>query len=143
MIDDAGLKVLATTDRIRTWYSVNYQEAFPNLENQTDPMQLQLPEARNLNSIILFGERMPVGMLDTETFETLSENIEVEEIEISRSRLQVRDIAMMMYTSGTTANPKGCPITHEALVRPAVEAGRTRFMITETDRMWDPLLCFI
>ena len=85
---------------------------------------------------------MPVGMLDTETFETLSENIEVEEIEISRSRLQVRDIAMMMYTSGTTANPKGCPITHEALVRPAVEAGRTRFMITETDRMWDPLPMF-
>ena len=144
VIDDAGLKVLATTDRIveHVDFVELLQEAFPNLENQTDPMQLQLPEARNLNSIILFGERMPVGMLDTETFETLSENIEVEEIEISRSRLQVRDIAMMMYTSGTTANPKGCPITHEALVRPAVEAGRTRFMITETDRMWDPLPMF-
>ena len=144
VIDDAGLKVLATTDRIVELvdFVELLQEAFPNLENQTDPMQLQLPEARNLNSIILFGERMPVGMLDTETFETLSENIEVEEIEISRSRLQVRDIAMMMYTSGTTANPKGCPITHEALVRPAVEAGRTRFMITETDRMWDPLPMF-
>ena len=85
---------------------------------------------------------MPTGMLDTETFETLSKNIDEEAIEISRSRLQVRDIAMMMYTSGTTANPKGCPITHEALVRPAIEAGRTRFNITEMDRMWDPLPMF-
>ena len=129
VIDDAGLKVLATTDRIVEHVDfVNLlQEAFPDLENQADPMRLELSEARNLNSIILFGERMPTGMLDTETFETLSKNIDEEAIEISRSRLQVRDIAMMMYTSGTTANPKGCPITHEALVRPAIEAGRTRF----------------
>ena len=144
VIDDAGLKVLATTDRIveHVDFVKLLQEAFPDLENQTDPMRLELSEARNLNSIILFGERMPTGMLDTETFETLSKNIDEEVIEISRSRLQVRDIAMMMYTSGTTANPKGCPITHEALVRPAMEAGRTRFKITETDRMWDPLPMF-
>ena len=144
VIDDAGLKVLATTDRIveHVDFVKLLQEAFPDLENQADPTRLELSEARNLNSIILFGERMPTGMLDTETFETLSKNIDEEAIEISRSRLQVRDIAMMMYTSGTTANPKGCPITHEALVRPAIEAGRTRFKITEKDRMWDPLPMF-
>jgi len=101
VIDDAGLKVLATTDRIveHVDFVKLLQEAFPDLENQADPMRLELSEARNLNSIILFGERMPTGMLDTETFETLSKNIDEEAIEISRSRLQVRDIAMMMYTS--------------------------------------------
>ena len=61
VIDDAGLKVLATTDRIVEHVDfVNLlQEAFPDLENQADPMRLELSEARNLNSIILFGERMP------------------------------------------------------------------------------------
>ena len=48
----------------------------------------------------------------------------------------------MMYTSGTTAMPKGCPLSHEALVRPAMEAGRTRFELTASDRMWDPLPMF-
>ena len=27
------------------------------------------------------------------------------------------DTGVMLYTSGTTAMPKGCPLTHEALVR--------------------------
>jgi acyl-CoA synthetase (AMP-forming)/AMP-acid ligase II len=144
VIDDAQLKVLATTDRIveHVDFVSLLQESFPELDSQTDSMKLDLEQAQNLNTIILFGERMPTGMLDTKSFESLSDQISIEEIEKSRSRLQIRDIAMMMYTSGTTANPKGCPITHEALVRPAVEAGRTRFKITETDRMWDPLPMF-
>lgn len=144
VIDDAQLKVLATTDRIveHVDFVSLLQESFPKLDSQSDSMKLDLEEAQNLNTIILFGERMPTGMLDTKSFESLSDKITAEEIEISRSRLQIRDIAMMMYTSGTTANPKGCPITHEALVRPAVEAGRTRFKITEADRMWDPLPMF-
>tara|TARA_B100001029_G_scaffold83670_1_gene68632 strand:- start:288 stop:1913 length:1626 start_codon:yes stop_codon:yes gene_type:complete len=144
VIDDAELKVLATTDRIveHVDFVSLLQEAFPDLERQQNPMELELKEAKSLNSIILFGERKPTGMLDTKTFQSLFDQTDTEEIEISRSRLQIRDIAMMMYTSGTTANPKGCPITHEALVRPAMEAGRTRFYISEKDRMWDPLPMF-
>ena len=38
--------------------------------------------------------------------------------------------------------PKGCPLSHEALVRTAVEAGRTRFRFVEGDRFWDPLPLF-
>ena len=144
VIDDAELKVLATTDRIveHVDFVSLLQEAFPDLDRQQNPMELELKEAKSLNSIILFGERKPTGMLDTKTFQSLFDQTNTEEIEISRSRLQIRDIAMMMYTSGTTANPKGCPITHEALVRPAMEAGRTRFYISEKDRMWDPLPMF-
>tara|TARA_S200000501_G_scaffold371576_1_gene414911 strand:- start:12386 stop:14011 length:1626 start_codon:yes stop_codon:yes gene_type:complete len=144
VIDDAELKVLATTDLIveHVDFVSLLQEAFPDLDRQQNPMELELKEAKSLNSIILFGERKPTGMLDTKTFQSLFDQTNTEEIEISRSRLQIRDIAMMMYTSGTTANPKGCPITHEALVRPAMEAGRTRFYISEKDRMWDPLPMF-
>ena len=48
----------------------------------------------------------------------------------------------MMYTSGTTAHPKGCPLTHEAVTRCALEAGRTRFELVANDRLWDPLPMF-
>ena len=47
-----------------------------------------------------------------------------------------------MYTSGTTAMPKGCPLSYEALVRPAIESGRTRCELVARDRMWDPLPMF-
>jgi fatty-acyl-CoA synthase len=54
---------------------------------------------------------------------------------------RVRDIAMMMYTSGTTARPKGVPLTHEALVRTAGElAGR--YEMSSVDRFWNPLPLF-
>jgi fatty-acyl-CoA synthase len=48
----------------------------------------------------------------------------------------------MIYSSGTTAMPKGCPLSHEALVRTACEAGRTRFRFVAGDRFWDPLPLF-
>jgi fatty-acyl-CoA synthase len=47
-----------------------------------------------------------------------------------------------MYTSGTTAKPKGCLLTHEALVRHAGNVARSRFFLTEQDRYWDPLPLF-
>ncbi|MEG3586737.1 MAG: AMP-binding protein [Actinomycetota bacterium] len=144
VIDDAQLKVLMTTDRIveHVDFVSLLQEAFPNIINQENPESLFLDTAKNLRSIILFGERSPDGMIDQGSFESIREKVTEETIEVDRSRLKIRDIAMMMYTSGTTANPKGCPITHEALVRPAMEAGRTRFNMTANDRMWDPLPMF-
>ncbi len=144
VIDDAQLKVLMTTDRIveHVDFVSLLQEAFPDITNQESPGTLSLASAKNLKSIVLFGGRSPNGMIDQETFESVREKVTEETIEINRSRLKIRDIAMMMYTSGTTANPKGCPITHEALVRPAMEAGRTRFKMTANDRMWDPLPMF-
>ena len=144
VIDDAQLKVLMTTDRIveHVDFVSLLQEAFPDIINQENPESLSLTTAENLKSIVLFGGRSPDGMIDQGNFESIREQVPEETIEIDRSRLKIRDIAMMMYTSGTTANSKGCPITHEALVRPAVEAGRTRFKMTADDRMWDPLPMF-
>jgi fatty-acyl-CoA synthase len=48
----------------------------------------------------------------------------------------------MLYTSGTTANPKGCLITHEAMVRNSLALGRHRYRLTHADRMWSPLPMF-
>ena len=40
----------------------------------------------------------------------------------------------MMYTSGTTAKPKGCPLTHEAIVRTG-DAINARFSLTDDGRL--------
>ncbi len=144
VIADADLRVLVTTDKVveHVDFVALLDEAFPELSQQTDRLGLAMASAPELRSIVLHGDRTPSGMLGWQAFVDGSTAIDVDAIELSRSRLAVRDIAMMMYTSGTTAMPKGCPITYEALVRPAVEAGRTRFFLTPEDRMWDPLPMF-
>ena len=53
----------------------------------------------------------------------------------------LRDEAMMMYTSGTTTNPKGCVLTHEALVRTGVAAAE-RWQLVHDERFWNPLPMF-
>ena len=64
--------------------------------------------------------------------------------DVHRSRLQtrVRDVGLMLYTSGTTANPKGCLLTHEAMVRNSIALGRHRYQLKHQDRFWSPLPMF-
>lgn len=64
------------------------------------------------------------------------------EVRARQRRVRVRDIAMVLPTSGTTGLPKGCMLTHEAFVRPGVEMAQDRFMLTPDDRLWDPLPLF-
>jgi fatty-acyl-CoA synthase len=65
-----------------------------------------------------------------------------EELAARRQRVRVRDVAMLMYTSGTSARPKGCLLTHEALVRQGATVAATRFDLTAADSFWDPLPLF-
>ena len=54
------------------------------------------------------------------------------------TQVRVRDVAMLMYTSGTSARPKGCLLTHEALVRHGGTVARARFDLTAEDTLLGP-----
>ncbi len=144
VIENADLKVLITTDLIdeHVDFVELLHEALPSLAAATDPLALNLSDAPELRSVVVIGSRAPASMLSESVFRAGRDAVSVDEIARRRARVAVRDVAIMMYTSGTTAMPKGCPLSHEALVRPALEAGRTRFELTSTDRMWDPLPMF-
>ncbi|TCK22420.1 class I adenylate-forming enzyme family protein [Pseudonocardia endophytica] len=55
---------------------------------------------------------------------------------------QPHDIALIPYTSGTTAHPRGCPLTHATLVEAGRAVGRTRFRVGPEDVLWDVLPLF-
>lgn len=144
VVENADLKVLFTSDINDEHVDlvVLLHDALPGLESARDPMALALDIAPALRSVVLIGGKEPAGMVGEKAFRALAPSVGAQTIDVLRSRVAVRDVAIMMYTSGTTANPKGCPLSHEALVRTAIEAGRKRFQLTETDRMWDPLPMF-
>lgn len=57
-------------------------------------------------------------------------------IEAIRRGVRVREPALIIYTSGTTANPKGCVLSHEAVTRGPVERARYRLSAGEHDVTW-------
>ncbi|MFT7221577.1 MAG: fatty-acyl-CoA synthase [Candidatus Azotimanducaceae bacterium] len=82
------------------------------------------------------------GFISDDDFSRAGESVSRATIDELRTRVSVRQPAIMMYTSGTTANPKGCPLNHEVLVRNGMNMNRSRFFLNENDRFWAPLPMF-
>ena len=144
VIENGDLVTLITTDRIAE--HVNFVErlnqALPDLGEQSDPQSLSLATAPKLRNIVLLGGEPPPGFVDQRTFEALADTVDEDAVHEVRLAVRLRDIAIMLYTSGTTSNPKGCLLTHEAMVRNSIALGRHRYQLTAEDRFWAPLPMF-
>jgi fatty-acyl-CoA synthase len=49
------------------------------------------------------------------------------------------DLAYILYTSGTSAEPKGCMTSHDAVTRQAFGVALTRYLLQPGDAFWCPL----
>jgi fatty-acyl-CoA synthase len=98
------------------------------------------PQLRDV--VVLGGEPPPPGMTPGERFVAGAERVASAEVALRQGRVRLRDPAYIMYTSGTESHPKGCLLSHEALVRNATAIAVTRFQMTSEDRFWDPLPMF-
>ncbi len=144
VIENADISTLITTDQIAE--HVNFverlSEGLPGMVDAQDPLHLNIPSAPKLRNAVLLGDSRPGGFIPQAKFEELSTNAPEAEVEATRMRVRVRDPAIMLYTSGTTANPKGCPLSHEAIVRNSIALGRYRYQLSREDRFWSPLPMF-
>lgn len=148
VVKDAGARVVLARDGVVpvTSYATLLYEAFPDLKDQAAvvdgvPARVSVSAAPMLESVVLMGGEGGSGLVDEAAFEAIAADTAPEEVDQRRRRVALRDVAMMFYTSGTTANPKGCPISHEALVRTGVMTGE-RFGYEDGVRMFDPLPMF-
>lgn len=142
VVENADLKVLLTTDKIAE--AVNFVErlslAFPDLA-RADARRLDLQDAPLLRNIILYGSSEADGILNEAQFSDLAERGSIEQLHLSRLQIRLGSTALILYTSGTTANPKGCMISHEAIVRNSA-ALADRYELTGDDSFWSPLPMF-
>lgn len=94
-----------------------------------------------MHRVVLGPEREP-GFLNAADVYEAAASVSAADVERRVLVTRVRDTAMVMYTSGTTASPKGAMISHEALTRFAAGATRERLDLTPDDRVWSPLPLF-
>ncbi len=152
VVENADLKILLTTDKIAE--AVNFVErlnlAFPELE-QASAEKLNITRAPLLRNIVLFGDTPAAGMLTEQQFAQLGSpalgnqsapgRLQLRRLHLRRLQVRLGSTALILYTSGTTANPKGCMISHEAIVRNSV-ALADRYELTGEDSFWSPLPMF-
>ncbi len=112
-------------------------EAVPGLGEAADPMNLSLADAPDLRVAALLTGQARAGFADAADFLAMGKGVDPAAIDERRLGVRVRDLAMILYTSGTTADPKGCLLSHEALTRGTVERARTRFRVGDHDVHWN------
>lgn len=142
VVADSAVSVLLTSDVLPEVDFVRLlREALPGLAETDDPNALALGGAPRLRSCVMLGASSRTGFLDRAEFDRLASTAPTEVVSAAADSVRVRDAAIMMYTSGTTAQPKGCALTHEAVVRTG-DALNARFSLTDKDVWWDPLPMF-
>ena len=137
----------ATTEHVDFVRRLN--EAFPDLAGQKTPHKLSLTAAPKLRSMVLLqaqdgngNGKVAPGFVAQTDFDRAAGSIEDEQVHRRRLCVRLRDTAMILYTSGTSANPKGCLLSHEAVVRETINLTANRWAFTSDERAWSPLPLF-
>jgi acyl-CoA synthetase (AMP-forming)/AMP-acid ligase II len=141
--ENADLDLLVTSDIVEDHvdFVERLSDSLPGLADASDPERLALEAAPRLRAIVLLGAREAPGMVTQARFTSLAGTVESEHVLAAGRLAQPDEPALMLYTSGTTAQPKGCLMTHDAALHSWCSAAR-RLQIAEDDRMWDALPLF-
>jgi fatty-acyl-CoA synthase len=140
---NAELRVIVTTDLLagRVDFAALLHAALPGLSDAADPRALALPGTPSLRACVLLGETRAPGFLDAAGLAEGAAGVPEREVDDAAAAVAIRDDGILMYTSGTSAHPKGCRLSHEAVVRTAASMVE-RYRLTSDDVWWCPLpLC--
>ncbi len=133
VLTHADLTVVLTTDRVAEFLD------FPALLGDA----LEVEDAPLLRTVVVFGgESQPAGFQPAAALEDAAAAFPLERIRELEAAVTADDLALIMYTSGTSAMPKGCMITHDAFTQQGRAMGRARYFLEPDDCFWCPLPLF-
>jgi acyl-CoA synthetase (AMP-forming)/AMP-acid ligase II len=139
VLGTSGVKVVLTSDRIDDYVDLLalLNEAMPGLQGSDDPRALSVPEAPELRSIVVFGTKKAPGTIDEETFFAGADTVSEEELDRRRISVRVGSLGLLLFTSGTTSQPRAARLTHESLVRNWINWGNA-FQLKDGEACWAP-----
>lgn len=142
LVRDADLVALVTTGAVTDQlnFSQRLQAAFPAL-GDADPRALKLADAPLLRRIICLDPPCQPFMVSSEAALAEGDSVADAQVDARLDAVDPEQIALVLYTSGTTANPKGALISHRGIVGNSRNLGK-RYKVTTEDKVWSPLPIF-
>jgi acyl-CoA synthetase (AMP-forming)/AMP-acid ligase II len=141
LVENADLVALVTTADSATGLIGRVQEALPSLAKASGGGRLACPEAPKLKQVVVLNGGTEPGMVSAAQALADGEQLPAAEIDRRIDQVKPQDIALILYTSGTTSNPKGCLISHRGMVGNSRNLGK-RYRLGADDRFWSPLPIF-
>lgn len=88
-----------------------------------------------LREIVLVGDVAAADCRPYDSLRTLAASVRLDSVQQAENSVRPDDLAYLLYTSGSTAHPKGVQLQHYALIENMWQIGE-RQHTTEHDRLW-------
>ncbi len=143
VLADSDVKVLFTSalEREYTDYAALLSDLYPALSAWRYEAPLQIDAAPMLRCVFQFHAAQRSGTTDAAHWPGEQQFFDGASSTEPPHSDDPEQIALIMYTSGTTAHPKACLLSHRALETTG-RAMQERWNIDADDRLWDPLPFF-
>lgn len=134
-LEHAGATVLVTVEAFRgRGYLDALHELCPEL-GRSAPGQLRSARLPRLRAVVAVDGRKADGVFDLPDFLALAASVRATAVAAAQAAVDSRDVCYILYTSGSTATPKGVTLAHGGVIANGFDIGARQHLGPE-DRLW-------
>jgi fatty-acyl-CoA synthase len=134
-LEHSGAAALITLDAFRGRHFLDaLRDLCPELDRQA-PGALRSARLPFLHTVVVVERHAPAGVFSLREFVAQGKTVDVATLGTAQQAVTPEDICYILYTSGSTAAPKGVTLAHGPLIANGFDIGE-RQHLRASDRLW-------